>query len=144
MVKAWGDEPFVSLDASRLRDGRYEVKVEVDDLPGNGPLRALADQATSARFAVTHTRPTFEAASAVAGKSGVRFRFAVKAALPLSLVECSIGGDAWVPVDPMDGILDDTVERFDVMMPGAATFGSSSCRCEDEGRNRAKVDLPVK
>jgi hypothetical protein len=144
LIKDWSDEPFVSIDASRLRDGAYEVKVEVDDFFGNGPVRALGDEGVSPRFDVTHSRPTFEAASAAAAKDGVRFRFAVNAVLPLTLVECSVGGGDWVPVDPMDGILDSEVERFDVTLPGAATFGSSSCRCQDEGMNTAKIDLPVR
>ncbi|HEY1097291.1 MAG TPA: hypothetical protein VGF99_00120, partial [Myxococcota bacterium] len=150
LIKDWSAEPFVSFESSRLADADYRVKVEVDDSPTNGPTRLLGDTQMSAPFVVTHQAPRTSALSATRSAGKVRLRLSVEAPLPLVSVRCSTGLDEWLPLDPVDGILDGSRESFDVVM--AATASSStgtavdavSCEIYDEGLNFARVDVPVR
>ncbi len=142
-VKEWSEEPFYSFEAARLADGRYRVRVEVDDSPTNGTLRALPGDGVSPVFRIAHARPRFVDAQASAVQGGYRARFSLEAELPLAGVRCSAGGDEWLPVDAADGIVDTERERFDVTLPGRDLFSSVSCEAIDEAGNQARIDLPV-
>jgi hypothetical protein len=67
----------------------------------------------------------------------------VSAALPLTVVRCSLGGEEWVPMDPKDGVTDERDESFEVDLKGAARVRSASCEVYDEALNFARVDLPL-
>jgi hypothetical protein len=142
-VKEWSKEPFYSFDASKLADGDYRVRVEVDDRLTNGQ-RALADSLQSPLFAVRHQGPRFQEAKSERRRGGVRLRFVVDAELPLSVVRCAVGDGPWDVVAPTDGILDAARERFDVTLQGRASFGSASCEAVDEALNTSRVDLNVR
>lgn len=142
-VKPWSPEPFYSFEAARLADGAYRVRVEVDDAPTNGTLRALSDEGVSPVFLIAHATPTFKDARASRVADGYRVRMSVEAEVPLAGVRCSAGGAEWLPVDSADGIVDTEEERFDVTLPGDDLFSSVSCEAIDEAGNHARIDLPV-
>jgi hypothetical protein len=143
VVQDWSEAPFVSFEASRLKDGVYRVKVDVDDSPTNGPTRALSDSRVSARFVVSHDVPRFVDAKALRDKAGVRVQLSVEAALPLVAVRCSTKLNDWLPLDPKDGILDGRTESFDVVLPGEGA-DAASCEVYDEALNFGRLDLPVR
>jgi len=144
VVKEWSEEPFVSLDMSRLKDGAYRVRIEADDAPTNGPVRALGDTRVSPIFEVAHRPPVFSSAKAVPQQSGVRIVLSIEAQAPLALVTCSVGGAEWFPVDPTDGILDTAAETFDTVLPTTPTepvLKAASCMARDEAGNETRTDL---
>jgi hypothetical protein len=147
LLKDWSDEPFASFEASRLADGDYRVKVEVDDLLTNGPARALKDVDVSPVFVVSHAAPRVSSVSATGNGKSVRVRLDVASALPLTVVRCSAGGEEWVPLDPKDGITDGRSESFDVELPASAQLGgvrkAVTCELYDEALNFGRVDIPV-
>jgi hypothetical protein len=142
-VKDWSDEPFVSFESSRLADGEYKVKVVVDDQPTNGPTRKLGDEDISPAFVVSHAPPKLSGATASRDKDKIHVKLDVAAALPLTVVRCSAGGDEWVPLDPKDGIVDAANESFDVTMAGSGKFNAVSCEVYDEALNFNRIDIPV-
>jgi hypothetical protein len=142
-VKDFSPEPFYSWEAARLADGRYRVRVQVDDVPTNGPARSLGDEGVSPTFRVAHAQPKFVSASAGRARGAFRVRLRVRAELPLAGVRCAVGGEQWVPVDPTDGIVDNSDESFDTTLQGPDAFNSVSCEAMDEGGNTARIDLPV-
>jgi len=144
LLQDWSDAPFVSFEASRLGDGDYRVKVDVDDSPTNGPTRALSDAVVSDRFVVSHAVPRFVDAFAARAKTGARLSMRVDAALPLVSVRCSTQLSDWQPLDPKDGILDGHSESFDVVVTGGDSVTSVSCEAYDEALNFARVDVPVR
>ncbi len=144
LLQDWSEAPFVSFEASRLSDGDYRVKVEVDDSPTNGPTRALSDAVVSDRFAVHHGAPRVFEPKASRSAGGVRVAFRVEAALPLVSVRCSTELSEWLPLDPSDGILDGRVESFDVALAAAAAPSSVSCEAYDEALNFERFDLVVR
>ena len=140
----WTDEPFASFEASRLKDGDYRVKVEVDDSPTNGHTRALADVLVSQAFTVSHQAPVVSEASASRGKDGVTVRLTVQAALPLVSVRCSTDMSEWLPLDPTDGILDASAERFAAVLPATSATTSVSCELYDEALSFQRTDVVVR
>jgi hypothetical protein len=153
LLEDWSEAPFSSFEASRLQDGDYRVKIDVDDSITNGAVRALADGRVSAPFIVSHASPRASDASAVRTKSGVRLKLKVDAALPLVSVRCSSGSPVpggglspWLPLDPLDGILDGSTEAFDVELPGSGSGSGTSASCEiyDEALNFGRLDIPVR
>ncbi len=142
-LKEWSDEPFVSFEASRLADGDYKVKVEVDDLPTNGPARKLTDEDVSPAFVVSHAPPRLSGAQARRDKNGIHVKLDVAGALPLTVVRCSAGGDDWVPLNPKDGIIDGPRESFDVELDAGGKLDAVSCEVYDEALNFNRIDIPV-
>ncbi|MDP2343882.1 MAG: hypothetical protein Q8O67_23195 [Deltaproteobacteria bacterium] len=144
LLEDWSEAPFSSFEASRLQDGDYRVKIDVDDSITNGATRALSDGRVSAPFIVSHVSPRASETSATRTKSGVRVKLKVDAALPLVSVRCSTGLSPWLPLDPLDGILDGATEAFDVEIPSSASGTAASCEIYDEALNFGRLDIPVK
>lgn len=142
-LQEWSEAPFVSFEASRLKDATYQVKVEIDDSLTNGPTRARSDTLVSSSFVVTHKVPAVTSTSATKSADGVRVQLTVAAATPLISVRCATGLNDWLPLDPKDGILDAADESFDVVLPNAAAT-SASCEVYDEALNFSRVDIPVR
>jgi hypothetical protein len=140
----WSEEPFVSIEASRLADGDYRVKVEVSDSPTNGAARARTDSRVSSPFVVSHRAPVVTAAAASPQERAVRIAFDVAAALPLVSVRCSTDLSEWLPLDPKDGILDAAQESFSTTLPASKETDAVSCEIYDEALNFQRFDVPVR
>lgn len=141
LLQDWSEAPFVSFEATRLKDASYRVKVDVDDSPTNGLARSKSDGRLSAPFAVSHAVPVASGVSAVRGKSGVTIKLKVDAQAPLISVRCTTGLSDWLPLDPDDGILDGNSETFSAQLPPGE---SASCEMYDEALNFGRVDIPVR
>ncbi len=140
----WGEDPFVSFEASRLADGDYRVRVEVSDRPTNGHARALGDAAVSAPFVVSHVQPKATGASASKAAGVATVAFSVTAALPLISVRCSTDLGEWLPLDPADGLLDAASERFSTTLPATKATDAVSCEIYDEALNFTRFDIPIR
>lgn len=143
LVQDWSEEPFYSFEAARLADGAYRLKVECDDAATNGPSRALPDAAETPVFRIDHQRPKLEAARAVRKGREYQVQFTARAAVPLAAVRCAGAGTDWLPLDPVDGLVDATEERFDTLLPAGHLFDGVSCELLDEAGNHARADIPV-
>lgn len=144
LLKDWSEQPFASFEASRLADGDYQVKIDVDDSPTNGPVRVLSDSQVSAPFVVSHQAPKVTASSATRSSTTIKVKFAVDAALPLVSVRCTAGLGEWLPLDAADGIVDTASERFDTTMSSTTATDAISCEAYDEALNFARFDIPVR
>jgi hypothetical protein len=140
VVKDWSDEPFWSAEASRLIDGQYAVMVDVDDAPTNGPARLRSAQATSAPFVVSHVIPRVQG-SVVRTAAGMLVELDIDAALPVVVARCTTGLADWLPLDPIDGMLDNRREKLKGVLPASAGARGVSCEVYDEGVNFARVEL---
>ncbi len=142
-LKGWSEEPFASFEASRLADGQYRVKVEVDDVLTNGPARRLGDTDIGPVFVVSHAAPRMTGAKAVRDKGRVKVNLDVAGALPLTVVRCSAGGEEWIPLDPKDGITDGREESFEQTLDLSGALPSVSCEVYDEALNFGRIDIPL-
>lgn len=99
-------------DTSALPEGRYRIKVAASDEPSNPPERTTRHEFESGAIIVDNTPPTLVDLELV----GKRLRGrAVDGVGPIQRIEVSVAGsNDWVPLAPVDSILDQAVEGFDV------------------------------
>lgn len=108
-------ENVLTLDAESLADGRYLFRVVASDAPANAPDSARETELVSSPILIDHTPPVVTAGAPVRNGALVEVPWtAVDAASPLRRAEYAVDGGEWVPVDPVDGVLDSPEERFAV------------------------------
>ncbi len=139
-----------TVDTRRLPDGRYQVRVLVEDLADNPAPSALSAAAVSTPFAVDNTPPVIEGLSAgwepdgsvrVTGNAADATSFLVQ-------LRYSVDGAPWRTVLPADGVLDSGAEPIDFTFipPGAVQTGSHSIVVEivDSARNYGAAQIHVR
>ncbi len=130
-------ETTYTIDADSLADGNYVFRVVASDKASNPPDAAREADAVSSPTLIDHTPPvvTMGAPKRSGGAVEVEFE-AADAASPLRRCEYSIDAGPWVPLEPVDGILDSKREQFRVrvenLSPGEHLF---VVRAVDSGNN---------
>ena len=126
-------------DSSSVPDGTYRVKVTVNDARSNAPDTVLVGERESPVFDIDNSAPRVEL-DAVREEGGLSvLPFTVRDEVSaIQLVEFSQGDEKWRVVYPTDGIPDERVEQFEVVLtdPGA---GSIIIRATDALRNTVTV-----
>ena len=126
-------------DSSSVPDGTYRVKVTVNDARSNAPDTALVGERESPVFDIDNSAPRVEL-DAVREEGGLSvLPFTVRDEVSaIRLVEFSQGDERWRVVYPTDGIPDERVEQFEVVLtdPGE---GSIIIRATDALRNTVTV-----
>ena len=126
-------------DSSSVPDGTYRVKVTVSDARSNAPDTALVGERESPAFDIDNSAPRVELAAVreEGGRSVLPFTVRDDQSA-IQLVELSQGDDQWRVVYPTDGIPDELVERFEVVLtdPGRGTI---IIRATDALRNTVTV-----
>ena len=104
-------------DSSSVPDGTYRVKVSVSDAPSNAPDTALAGERESPIFDIDNAAPRIELVDVrhEGGRAVLSFT-ARDDQSAIQLVELSQGDDTWRVVYPIDGIPDELVEQFEVVL----------------------------
>ena len=120
----WTDQPLtktsVKWSTVNVPDGWYQVKVVASDEKANAPARVRTAQKVSEAILVDHTKPTVRGL-AVGGRrvSGL----AVDRLSRIVGLHYSLDGRRWIPIDPSDGFLDQTAERFSFSLPASVPAG---------------------
>ena len=126
-------------DSSSVPDGTYRVKVTVNDARSNAPRHRACRRAREPGLRHRQLRPARRAGRR-AGRSGLSvLPFTVRDEVSaIRLVEFSQGDERWRVVYPTDGIPDERVEQFEVVLtdPGE---GSIIIRATDALRNTVTV-----
>src|SRR5581483_2709886 len=96
-----------------LADGRYYFKVTASDRESNAPNVAKETDLISSPILIDNTPPAIRIQSAArAGKAADIGFDAQDSASALRRAEYSIDAGPWIPVSPVDGILDSSSEQF--------------------------------
>jgi hypothetical protein len=114
-------ENTYSLDADALADGKYYFRVIASDSPSNPPATARTAEFVSAPTLIDHTPPVISFGAP--RRTGTHLEVdadAVDAASPLRRAEYALDGGPWVPMDPVDGILDSPREHFTLKLDNVA------------------------
>jgi sugar lactone lactonase YvrE len=113
LLKSNLSETTYALDADAFADGKYTFRIEASDAPANSPVNARTAELTSAPILIDHTPPTITVGAPKRSGQTLEVAFeANDAASPIRRAEYSLDAAPWVPVDPVDGILDSARERF--------------------------------
>ena len=126
-------------DTSSVPDGAYRVKVTVSDARSNAQGTALVGELESQVFDVDNSAPRIEVAAVreEGGRSILPFTV-LDDHSPIQLVELSTGNDIWRVIYPTDGIPDELVERFAVVLDDPDE-GTIIIRATDALRNTVTV-----
>ncbi|WP_026195723.1 WD40 repeat domain-containing protein [Verrucomicrobium sp. 3C] len=123
------EQPLFSWDTSGWPDGRYLLKVEASDARDNAPGEGLTASLSSRPFLVDNSPPQIRILSSGGGK--LRFRVSEDAS-GIRSVQISRDGREFLPIPPVDGILDSEEEEFELpLFKGESLF----IRAEDEAGN---------
>jgi hypothetical protein len=111
------------VDADVLADGKYFFRVTASDSLSNPPSTAREAELVSAPVLIDHTPPVVTVGTPRRIGNRVEIEFeAVDAASPLKRCEYSLDAGNWVPMEPLDGIIDSAQEKFllrlDNLAPG--------------------------
>ncbi len=121
LVKEDITESELKLNTDLYQDGKYLLRVVVDDSLSNPPAMAKSQALVSAPFLIDSTAPVISNFSA----AGTRIRFnVVDQTSIIANVLYSFDGKLWYPVFPVDMINDSKSETFDVDLKnlGSQTF----------------------
>jgi sugar lactone lactonase YvrE len=108
------EEEFYSWDARAMQDGHYRIRLSAEDSPDNPNGAHRMDSMISDSFPIDNSRPAvggFE----VDDRDGdhiVRFTAEDPGGL-IAAVEVSMDGGEWKPLNPVDGVADSELERYE-------------------------------
>lgn len=139
-----------ALDDSKLAEGTYEIRIDVDDGATNGPAHGLRDTDTIVSFLVDHTPPRIEvrrpAGPGPDESSGPVEVAATDAAGTIARGDYAFDASAgpWTPLPCKDGICDTPVESFRLDLPDSAKSLDVTIRVTDSAGNSATIDVPAR
>jgi len=106
-------ESSLNLDADSLADGRYYFRVAASDRLVNPPEMAKQRDLVSPPVVIDNTPPLITVAAPQRNGSRMEVSFqAADSASPLRRCEYSLDAGTWVPLDPVDGVIDSPGEQF--------------------------------
>lgn len=106
-------DTFYTIEPDTLPDGMYMLRLVASDIGSNPPESALEGEITTRPFAIDNTPPVVTITSADVEGSRVRIEAAASdLTSTLKQAETSVDAGPWVPVFPVDGILDTLAEEF--------------------------------
>jgi hypothetical protein len=102
-----------TVDSDVFADGKYVFRVTASDGPDNPPGVARQAELISSPTLIDHTPPLVRAGAPKRSGSQLEVDFeATDAASPLRHFEYSVDAGPWLPVAPVDGVLDSQAEKF--------------------------------
>lgn len=108
-------EARYSWDSTSFADGRYLLRVTVDDAIDNYPGQQLSATAESPEFTIDNTPPQIEGLTARIEGSKILIRFhAADALTPLQSAEFSVNGGEWIAAPPSTRITDSLAHDYSV------------------------------
>lgn len=141
------EESEFSWDSAALPDGRYRIRLLVNDAASNPPGESLSASRETELFLIDNTAPTISGLSASAADGLIRGRFqAQDAASKVTRAQYSINGSDWAPADPVNGLFDARSLDFDFEAAAPAESGGLvvAVRVYDEQNNVAAARVVVR
>ncbi|MFQ5700978.1 MAG: hypothetical protein ACE5HU_03950, partial [Acidobacteriota bacterium] len=142
-------EPPFALRDEDLPEGRYQVRLEVDDSPSNGPTRALSTSSVSGPFLVDHTPPrlSVKRLETAGGRPGIEVRAIDGHGGWIDRAEYKVQGagakeDDWIRLPCRDGICDTANESFLLDPKRLASGRVMVIRVYDAAGNVTTVEAP--
>jgi hypothetical protein len=122
-----GPEPLTRAEyewnTESIPDGNYLVKVVASDERANPKEEALEHAFTSAPFLVDNRKPELSAIKVTYPTAQGRAQDSFSTVSELAY---SVDGGEWQPLQPKDGVFDDTVEDFVIKLPPGLAAGAHS------------------
>ncbi|MBN2055551.1 hypothetical protein JW905_11545 [bacterium] len=143
LVEEW-PEQFYTVDTSSLEDGRYQIKVVVDDSQDNTIQDSLTREFVAPRYMVVdRTPPVIEHFEVIQKQGTLRLEARVSDAMSaMDSAEIMLDGAHWRQIAPEDGILDDRRESFLLTIEAGEPSAGVYLRITDEAQNITAASWP--
>lgn len=129
-------QPLFVWDTTAVADGRYFVRVTAGDSLSNTPDRALTGARDSEAIDIDNTPPVITATL-----TGLRVDVIVTDGHSgVQRVDYAIGGGAWQPLRPVDGLADSREERYAFTIP-AGSAAQLVIRATDVAQNTTSTTV---
>ena len=141
------EESEFSWDSATLPDGRYRLRLTVNDAASNPAGESLTASRETELFVIDNTAPAISGLSASAEDDRIRIRFqAQDVASKLTRAEYSVNGGEWAPADPQNGLFDAGSLDFDFDIAAPTETGGIvvAVRAYDERDNVAAARAVVR
>lgn len=139
-----------ALDDSKLAEGSYEIRLDVDDSDTNGRALALKETSSKVVFLVDHTAPQLETHRATGKETGdspaLLEVVASDASGTIARGEYALDAAAgpWNPLPCKDGICDTPLEYFMLDLPDSAKSVDVTIRVTDSAGNSASINVTAR
>jgi hypothetical protein len=136
-------DPVFVWDTTSVPNGSYLVRVVASDAPSNPPGSALTGDLDSTTFDIDNTPPTIRVTAVRRDKDRTLVTFEVRDdQSPVQRVDYSIDSDQWHRLNPLDGIADSKLERYELIVDGDISSRTVVLRAADTMNNvaTARVD----
>lgn len=135
-------------DTTKVKDGRYIIKVVATDKPSNG-TNALSDEVTSDPIIICNTPPKLTLYSKelkLKANERARLEGSVSSELvEISGVQYRVDGGQWMAASPTDGIFDSPYEAFELTVENlSAGEHNLEVQAVDTAGNVAKDTVKIK
>ncbi len=140
-------ESEFSWDSTALPDGRYRIRLTVNDADSNPAGESLSASRETELFVIDNAAPVISDLSASVEADRVRIRFqAQDLASKLTRAEYSVNGGEWAPADPQSGLFDAGLLDFDFEVDAPTETGGIvvAVRAYDERDNVAAGRVVVR
>ncbi len=136
----------LTLDGDALADGRYFFKVTASDREANPAGFAKEMELVSSPVLIDNTPPVIRIQSSTRNGNAADIVFeAQDAASPLRRAEWTLDAGEWLPIAPVDGILDSRTEQFRLHVAGIpAGEHMLVLRVADSGGNTGLAKLVLR
>lgn len=135
-------EPKYEWDTSGLADGYYLVRVTVSDERGNPPGKVLTHSARSEPVLIDNHPPLIQGLQYKGGRVVGRVYDRMG---PIVRLEVAKNGQDFLPVHPVDGVLDSADESFSIPLEGlVAGTHVVAVRASDLAQNHVTSDILVR
>ncbi|MEZ5355528.1 MAG: hypothetical protein R2762_23075 [Bryobacteraceae bacterium] len=136
LLKEDQTETLYLLDAEAFADGRYYFRVTASDRLSNPAGDAREEELVSAPILVDRTPPTVRLGTPSRSANGLEVGVEVQdSGSPLKACEYSVDAGSWMPLAPVDGVLDSGNESFVVRLTAAEAGKLVVVRARDSADN---------
>ena len=141
------EESEFSWDSASLPDGRYRIRLTVNDAASNPAGESLSAARETELFLIDNTAPAISGLSASAQDGRIHIRFQAQDAVSkIARAEYSINGGDWLPADPAEGLFDARSLGFEFEADAPAESGGIviAVRAYDQRDNVAAASTVVR
>lgn len=119
-------DAFFSWDGRGMPDGKYQVRLSVDDSPDNSAGEEHSARRTGDFFTLDGTPPEWVHVDLDDDRSRYRLEIGVlDRSGTIAALEYALDGGDWVSIDPVDGVADSGEETYRLVLPRDGKTGRS-------------------
>jgi len=145
LLKSGLESSVFAFDTTSLPDGWYRLRIVASDEAANAPGQGLRTETVTPLFLVDHTPPRLSLLKREKTTGGWLIQVQAQDELsPIARAEYALQPDEWLPLFPVDQILDSRQETLELRLSGnPGPWPSVQVRVCDSGQNCSVLSVPL-